>query len=171
MYVDAQFSCSVYLSVVFKELLTVNVPYSNLKNDLQVAMAIINGHKPRIPWPLGGKESALLWMICYNCWLGNPHDRPTMHRINAVLLRAKIYRQFGSTVIAGLPSTSRFPTWLTFTSNFDFSSREHLLQEVQQQDESQRTGTSFGLLFYDLTMISSTSSSEFVWGIESFRSV
>jgi len=64
------------------EILNRSFPYSHLKNDTMVALAISNGRLPGKPTP---KEKAALpvmerklWGLCVKCWQKKPDSRPSM---------------------------------------------------------------------------------------------
>jgi len=68
--------------MVIYELLTGEVPFQRLKHDVQVSMAIISGHKPRLPLGIPDTfENGFLWQTCQPCWETTPAHRPKMHRI------------------------------------------------------------------------------------------
>ncbi|KLO11030.1 hypothetical protein SCHPADRAFT_489279 [Schizopora paradoxa] len=49
--------------------------------DLQVTMAIVQGHKPRPNPSLDSAERKLVWLICLGCWALTPTNRPSMKEI------------------------------------------------------------------------------------------
>lgn len=57
--------------------MTGDVPFPDLRNDLQVSMAIINGQVPRAPLMSSDEEKVRLWIICKRCWETDPSDRPS----------------------------------------------------------------------------------------------
>jgi len=66
--------------MVVYELLSGAEPFSDLRNDLQVAMAIVNGQKPRVPpsFNLDSEDDNVLWRVCQSCWETSAADRPAM---------------------------------------------------------------------------------------------
>ncbi|KLO19000.1 kinase-like protein [Schizopora paradoxa] len=67
--------------MVIYELLTGHVPYMDLKNDLQVSVAIAGGQLPAMPDNLDEENKKHLWWICQKCWRSFPKKRPGIGRI------------------------------------------------------------------------------------------
>lgn len=64
-----------------QELLSGNHPYMQYTLDLQVTMAIVQGHKPQPKPSLESAERKLVWLICLECWALTPTNRPSMKEI------------------------------------------------------------------------------------------
>jgi len=95
------------LGMVAYELLSGNAPYSNLKNDYAVIMAISKKRLPSKPMPAGDHEIfEMMWTFCYSCWKIDGKSRPTAEqavvlwstephaRIDALARRNMIRRWF-----------------------------------------------------------------------------
>lgn len=65
--------------------MTGHVPFSNLKNDLQVSVAIAGGQLPSKPTTLDDEDKKNLWSICRICWRASPKKRLGMSWILDVL--------------------------------------------------------------------------------------
>ncbi|KAI5119303.1 hypothetical protein M0805_008218 [Coniferiporia weirii] len=69
------------------ELLTRTLPYANLKHDLHVMFAILQGDQPRFPesfddWPECYQK---IWGICCSCWNPDPNLRYSMEHVVSYL--------------------------------------------------------------------------------------
>ncbi|KLO08684.1 kinase-like protein [Schizopora paradoxa] len=71
--------------MVVYELATGLLPYPDLRNDLQVSMAIISDQFPRRPPSDNNVCQHFMWSICEMCWVTMPSDRPDMDLICSVL--------------------------------------------------------------------------------------
>jgi len=64
------------------ELITGDVPYAYIKNDLRVMFAIVNGQLPCEPSFTGSSSDVALrrymWSICHSCWIKDPMRRPSI---------------------------------------------------------------------------------------------
>ncbi|KLO08483.1 kinase-like protein [Schizopora paradoxa] len=72
--------------MVLFELLSGLVPFSHLKTDVQVAMAILSGRTPSRPVSSESEnDQDLVWSLCQDCWQHVPSDRPTMLTLHGKL--------------------------------------------------------------------------------------
>jgi len=64
------------------ELLSGDVPYASIKNDLRVMFAIVQGQLPAKPQIMGSSLDAsirsYMWEICCRCWIKDPIERPSI---------------------------------------------------------------------------------------------
>jgi len=78
------------------ELITGELPFSNIKDDLKVASAISHQKLPPEPaFSASGSPSCIIlklymWSICKKCWVMDPKDRPFM---NAILQDMEDYHE------------------------------------------------------------------------------
>lgn len=84
MTVVVSVSMSVFLPVkvsrIYQELFTSNHPYNELKNEVQVILAVHKGILPMRPEPSCGINDDI-WELCNDCWRKNPALRPSMQAI------------------------------------------------------------------------------------------
>ena len=91
----------------FKELLSGHVPYSHIKFDARVLLAIINAELPSCPatfdsWPHSWKS---VWTICQRCWERDPDRRPTIGPL-VQALEGVLAMQIVTDMSGGHPSVS-----------------------------------------------------------------
>ncbi|KAI5121111.1 hypothetical protein M0805_002784 [Coniferiporia weirii] len=70
------------------ELLTKKPPYSHIRNDGGVVVAIASGRLPRLPEEHSTTWSELykfLWQLCMRCWAPSPSEPPSMLEIVSIL--------------------------------------------------------------------------------------
>ncbi|KLO07120.1 kinase-like protein [Schizopora paradoxa] len=69
------------LGMTILELITGDVPYASIKNDLRVMFTIVKGLLPSEPTYTGSPSDISLkrymWSICQVCWTKNPAQRPS----------------------------------------------------------------------------------------------
>ncbi|KLO11503.1 kinase-like protein [Schizopora paradoxa] len=95
------------------EILKGEVPYSQLENDMLVALAIVQGRLPNFPTDAGGLSmvGSALWNICSFCWQRDRERRPSMRDLlsNIDNLREGRNYKFNQLTHTGVPECSLPP--------------------------------------------------------------
>ncbi|KAJ7920371.1 kinase-like domain-containing protein, partial [Mycena leptocephala] len=78
------FACTCY------EILTGNVPFSEMRNDMQVIMSVVSGARPSRPNTILPNDS--LWLLLQDCWAQNSANRPSLTQVIQRLLSPAINR-------------------------------------------------------------------------------
>ncbi len=73
------------LFFLLQELLTRQIPYAHITNDVQVILAILGGTLPNEPIIGNSDPDAELkhymWSSCRKCWALDPKERPSMREL------------------------------------------------------------------------------------------
>ncbi|KAF7343343.1 Protein kinase domain-containing protein [Mycena venus] len=122
----SHFGSDVYaFALVCYEILTGNVPFCELSNEMAVMMKVAKGYRPSRPLSCSGTPALdSLWELMRNCWQGKAERRPTASQIVARLLSPSILAKVSSTTTEWNDK---------FTSKFRRSLEvKHLLPSVEQ---------------------------------------
>ncbi|KAF8184521.1 kinase-like domain-containing protein [Mycena galopus ATCC 62051] len=104
------FGSDVYaFGCVCYEVLTGNVPFFEVRNDMAVIIAVAGGRRPsRTQSCTGTVALDNLWNLIQDCWKHNPDERPTAGQIVERLVAPPIQATTQSTMDWDEKSTARF---------------------------------------------------------------
>ena len=71
---------STYRHLVLIQVLSGQVPFSDLKSNYLIAMAVWEGKRP--PRPAHPSCTDCLWTLIQRCWVQEPRSRPEIHEVS-----------------------------------------------------------------------------------------
>lgn len=71
---------STYRRLVLIQVLSGQVPFSDLKSNYLIAVAVWEGKRP--PRPTHPSCTDGLWTLIQRCWVQEPQSRPEIHEVS-----------------------------------------------------------------------------------------
>ncbi|KAJ7047351.1 kinase-like domain-containing protein [Mycena alexandri] len=140
--IQKHFGSDIYaFACVCYEILTGDVPFHDIKNDMAVMLQVLQGERPSQPTECSGtRELDNLWELLQNCWHGEAERRPSASEI--------VQRLIGPSIWA--TATSFAVDWDdTFTSKFRRSIQAQTLLPAVSQIEHMLFGEEIAQACHD----------------------